>query len=321
MLADSNRADLFDETLSRLTREACGRIESGLKRDCPGLAGRVLPWMRSLTRSGALEDYFTHFRRFPMLLIPWWAAGGDARADLEFHADVVYSTMNGYYYIRMIDDLVDRRAEPDLDVLSALEVLPAAAFFHTEFLTPYVRWFPAEERFWETLRSSWLAGAEAGAIAPPSLDLDAFSEWTGRLMGPVLIPVRAVCERAGDPVRYDRWRPAVLHLCRLEQLLDDILDWHDDAERGLPNLLLAEADRRGRGGERAVAWIVDEGYAWGLEKAREWVTSLRGDAEVLGCDPLVAYSVQRAEMIEDLDRDTGRGLRELSRLGAAFTEG
>lgn len=317
MLGDSHAIDLYDDQLAGLVHAGARRIEDTLTSQTPGLAEQVLPWMKSLTRTGALEDYFTQFRRFPMLLIPWWAAGPERSGDLGFHGDVVYSTMNGYYYIRLIDDLVDRRGEPGLDLL------PVAAVFHTEFQSPYFEYFPHDSVFWNVFRTSWLEGVDAGAVAPPVFDIDSFRDWAGRLLGAVLTPLAAVCERSEDEARFDRWRPVVLDVCRLEQLLDDTLDWHHDAEHRLPNLLLSEATRRGQKADIPLEWVVDEGYRWALETADSWNESLRADVAGLGCEPLERFVEQRAHMIADLRVTTDPGLRELSALKTAFdqTEG
>jgi len=305
---------LHDETFAPIVEAAADRLTTVLARDTPALGVRVLPWLASLSRTGKLADYFLHPRRFPMLLLPWWAVDGTrSREDHSFHEDVARSTMAGYCYIRLLDDVMDRRGTPGLDLL------PAAGVFHFEFQNAYHRHFASDSPFWTLFRDRWLRAADqtAAGSAPDAGELDQRAEAT---LGPVLIPIAAACMHAGVPERFEAWRPVVLELARLEQFVDDVLDWQDDAARGQPNLVLAQAARRMRKGETLLTWVVREGYAWALDTARTRVAAAMGSAERLRNDGLGKFVAARAALIEELAADTAPGLDQLAGLAKVFGE-
>lgn len=307
----------YDAELLALVRAGEERLVAALRRDTPALAARLLPWLESLSATGRLADYFTHPRRFPMLLLPWWVAeAAGTRGDRRFHGDVVYSTMSAYYYVRLIDDVVDARGSP------GLELLPAAAFLHTECLTPYLSWFAGDSPFWTYYREIWMRATDAAAddVAAPVVDLESFADRAVRRIGPATIPMAAVCLRAGRPDLLEPWSGFVRDLCRVEQLLDDFTDWRHDAERGLGNLLLAEGARRARAGEPVEAWVLRDGLLWALATAREWATALRGRADALGSAAAERHLAGRLALIAEAEAEVGPGVAAYRRLDEAFGE-
>ena len=54
------------------------------------------------------EAYFLHPEAFPMVLLPWWLESTIHEPPARgFQRDIVYSSVSGYYFVRMIDDLMD----------------------------------------------------------------------------------------------------------------------------------------------------------------------------------------------------------------------
>src|SRR4029077_10684294 len=99
---------IYNPLLRNLIRSGCARIQRELSRSAPTLATQVSPWISSLSPTGDAPDYFMLPRMFPMLLLPWWMGeNGRRKIDRGFQSDVVYSTLNGYYYIRLLDNLMD----------------------------------------------------------------------------------------------------------------------------------------------------------------------------------------------------------------------
>jgi hypothetical protein len=305
---------LHDEAFGRIVDAAADRLTGILTRETPALGARVIPWLASLSRTGKLADYFLHPRRFPMLLLPWWAVEGTrSRQDLRFHEDVARSTMAGYCYIRLLDDLMDRRGTPGLDLL------PSAGVFHLEFQSAYQEHFSPDSPFWTVFRTRWLTAADstvAGSKAAAG-ELEGRAEAT---LGPVLIPIAAACFHAGVPERFEAWRPAVLELARLEQFIDDVFDWQDDDARGQPNLVLAEAARRARMGETTLAWVIREGYGWALDTARARAAAAMVSVQRLGNQGLSSFVAARADLIGEIASDTAPGLAQLAGLAKAFGE-
>lgn len=298
-----------DPILSGLIEGAAMALERTLATGLPSLTVRIEGWRHQLVASGRLADYFDHPSRFPILAIPWWAAG-DGPRDLAFHADIVASTVAGYCYVRLLDDLIDRHPA------ASVELLPVTALLQTEFQGRYQRHFPADSPFWEVFRTAWYASADA-MVPPPNADPARLLERATSTIGAVLIPLRAVTLASGDPGRYDGWREVVLELARIEQLLDDVVDWQVDFERGLPNALLGYAARHGATTD-APAWVVREGYRWGLAQVRGRLNALDGAVHRLGSPDLAGFVARRITVVNALEGQTAPGLSQLAALAAVF---
>ena len=307
----------YDEVLTRLITRAAERLDHTLESETPAVASALLPWLQTLTTSGRLVDYFTHPRRFPMLLLPWWAAEvAGSRGAEDFHGDVVYSTMCAYCQVRLMDDVVDRRGEP------GLELIPATAVLHTECLYPYLRHFPAEAPFWPYYRSRWLAATNAAIEVPGrNLTIAELGERAVDRIGPATIPLAAVLWHAGRAELIDPWCRFTLGLARVEQLLDDLTDWHHDAERGQSNVLLAEGARHVTPDEPAEAWVIREGLLWALDSAAGSLTPLRAEAAALGSEAVGGFLDHRADLIAKTRRELEPGVRQLDRLTRAWKGG
>jgi hypothetical protein len=303
-----------DRLVHELIEAGAVRLEETIRTETPVLADPALRWLRSLTLTNRLADYFHHPLRFPMLRLPGWAVEREAPNHPVLFADTVYSTMAGYYHIRLLDDLVDRQAG------APLELLPLAALFHTEFQSAYLPHFPAGSPFWPVFRRRWLQFADATATRPaPGPDQEAalFAR-AGATVGAVVIPLRALTLGMGVPDRFDQWEPVVLELARIDQLMDDVLDWQPDLERNQPNLLLADSAGRTHPGESSAAWVVREGYRRGLDAVRTRLDLLRPQAATLGSAPLLEFLAGRRRAADTLEEETGAGLAQLASLAMWF---
>src|SRR5690348_3037394 len=100
-----------DEEVRQLVIHACARIENELVLSAPFLGELVCGWMSALSPTGKAADYFLQPGSFPLLYLPCWAARSfTVEPYAAFLSDVVYSTINGYYYIRLLDNLMDNHA-------------------------------------------------------------------------------------------------------------------------------------------------------------------------------------------------------------------
>ncbi len=87
---------MYGHGLKTLIGSVFARLRSELRAAGPALAERALAWMAELAGSSHLEACFTRPEAFPVLLLPWWLGKTLRRApDMAFHADVLYSTING----------------------------------------------------------------------------------------------------------------------------------------------------------------------------------------------------------------------------------
>ena len=201
--------DPYPPELRELVGRAIRRSQRRLRGEAPRLAGHTLGWMRRLAGGAEPESYFLHPEAFPMLLLPWWLEATVRTAPAPaFQRDVVYSTVNGYYFVRMIDDVMDGERSP------GAAVLPALTFFHAEFEQTYYRYFPHGHPFWEACHAATLASAEMASrdVGLTDIDRTRFIEISARKIAGARVPVAAVCHRYGRADLIEPWfavdRPA-----------------------------------------------------------------------------------------------------------------
>jgi len=104
-----------------------------------------------LSCSNQPEEYFKHPRSFPILLLPWWLEKTlHPCPDAAFQLDLVRSTINGYYYIRLIDNLMDGHATVELKLLPASFLLYAIP-------DGIPTSFPPNHAFWDLLATTCLS--------------------------------------------------------------------------------------------------------------------------------------------------------------------
>ena len=171
-----------------LAEQSIERLANTLSAETPELARATAGWMRSLLhcRAGRL---LTHPEAFPMLLLPWWMEQSiNGSADRAFQAEIAYSSVCGYYFVRILDDLMDGDSPPPAPVL------PAMIVFHTEFQQAYGHLFPADHPFWDLLRHYSFDAAETASAdaALDSVDLDQFARISSRKIAGAKIPLAAV---------------------------------------------------------------------------------------------------------------------------------
>ena len=281
------------ELLGLLTR-ALSRSRRRLKAGAPALSGQVRTWIQSLSPGSPPETYFTHPKAFPTLLLPWWLESHlRGTPSPAFHGDVVYSTVNGYYFVRMIDDLMDREPPP------AAPLLPSLIFFHTEFQRTYQRHFPDGHPFWETFVGVSYASAEAASrdATLKTIDRAQFLEVSSRKIGGAKVPLAAICYRYDRPDLLEPWSRFVDLLGRWHQMLNDVLGWRRDLDEGRATYFLSEAASRMEPAGSISEWVISDGLPWGLDQLERWADELKATAEELASPPLLAYLEDRRAML------------------------
>jgi len=295
---------ICNNEFENLVEDACARLQAELNMRAPFLGKKVSIWMSRLSPTGKASEYFLQAHAFPFLGLPWWAANSlAAHLEQEFIGDVLYSTVNGYYYIRLIDNLMDDHGTFEL------KILPATAFFHTEFQAVYHKYFAAGHPFWEVFRSAWFSANDA---VTRELDLDRiereeFELVTLAKLAGVIIPVTAVGFRY-DAVEHLRdWERFTRQLARWSQMEDDLFDWYDDLCHGKTSYFLSEAKSR-KGSETVAGWVIREGFQRGLETLRSELHLLRRLVAPLNCPDVVRYLDLRETILES----------QKTRIGQAF---
>ncbi|MBL8057879.1 MAG: hypothetical protein JNK29_14340 [Anaerolineales bacterium] len=304
-----------DPALDDLLRGALRRLEAELAAQTPFLAGRVAAWLRALAAGAAPEAYFLNPIGFPLLRLPWWLAEALAARDPEFQADLVFSSVNGYYFIRLLDNVMDGHA-----AAGERELLPAAALFHTGFQAPYQRWFPAGHPFWTDFQREWFGAAEAAArdASLPEVDAAAFQQWAARKVSAAKIPLAAVAHHAGRPEQLAAWAGFVDAYGAWHQMWNDVFDWSKDLRLGTRTYFLTEAGRRRQPDETPAAWVARTGFAWGVAELEAGLARARGLAEALGSPALLAYLDARGAMLRQSRAALAPGLEALAKLAVAM---
>ena len=277
------------------------------------LANQVLRWIRDISPGGEPAAHFLHVRMFPILRLPDFVVESLAVApDDAFHRSLISSTVDGYYYIRLIDDLVDGDRDLDLE----RSILPIAGYFVSEFLRGYQKYFPADHEFWPVLRRLWIASAAATAedAMQRSIGFSEFERVSSRKYSAAGIPVAATCHHFGRADLVPAWLELVDGLGRWSQMVDDILDWHQDSGLGRATYFLAEGERRKPHGESIEEWILREGCDWGFNLLGEWMHRLQESAARLGSRSLVEYLALRSSWAVEQHATLRNGLADLARL-------
>ena len=281
---------VYPPELIELLRRALSRSRRRLRVAAPSLSGHARTWVQSLSPGSPPEAYFTHPKAFPTLLLPWWLENQlHGTPSAPFHGEVVYSTVNGYYFVRLIDDLMDRERP------LAPALLPSLIFFHTEFLRTYQRYFPDGHPFWETFVSVSYASAEAASrdASLKTVDRAHFLDVSARKIGGAKVPLAAVCHRYGRPDLLEPWSGFVDLLGRWHQMLNDVLGWRRDLDEGRATYFLFEAASRADPDGSISEWVISDGLAWALDQLETWADELLSAAEDLASPPIVAYVKDR----------------------------
>lgn len=259
-------------------------------------------------------DYFTQLQSLPLLALPWWLEESFRGAvDSGFQADLIYATINFYYFTRILDDLMDGHA-------IGAAALPSMHPFHCRFMRSYFRYFGADSVFWghfDRLLAITVETAAAEAVAR-EIDREDFLRVSARKTAAAMIPAAAVCARYDRTDLLEPWESLFAMFGRWHQMRDDLLDWSEDAKSGSATWLLTEAERRRGETEPVAAWMGREGLVWVKSVMRAWMDETLAAAAGLGSEKLTTYLVLRdEEFTGQIDRMIGvaEAFRGLARLG------
>ncbi len=278
------------DDLQAATREAHHRLERRAALLAPKLHDYLTTWIRRLTRGASPECYFLHPNAFPSLLLPWvMETTLTGQTNSAHAADLVYSTMAGYYAIRLIDDVMDGEANADA------AFLPLTAFLHSEFERPYHALFPFGDPFWDEFDRDWARTVEATIEDSLSLpfDMERFARVAARKVLAGRIPMWAVARTvtlAGIP---ENWEIVFNSLSLFHQMRNDLFDWQRDAESDASTFFLSHARRHLEPGEPIAIWFVREGFEWAVDLLNHWLDEARLAAAAIGSDELDIYLTRR----------------------------
>lgn len=308
-MTEGARRRRIDEALARL------RVE--LRRALPAVAPRAGEWLDGAPDGAGVAERIRHPRFLPVFELPRWVERSlRGRIDARLQRDLLWSTLNGYLFVRLVDDAVDRHDPRSRDAL------PAAAFFHSEFERPLHARFPGGHPFWRVFRDTWFASHDAAAreASLEKIDRESFEAVSARKLLAAKIPVAAVCHVRGAARKFGRWSRFCDRLAIFHQLADDLSDWRQDLEEGRGSFLLSESARRRRRGESVAEWVCRAGFAWAVAELRVESEKLARAAAALDSGDAERYVLRRTDELARWVARTSPGLRALARLAASRRE-
>lgn len=300
-----------DPALESLTDAAFDRLFASLQAAGPHLAERVGGWIAELCQGKPPRRYFTHPDAFPTVRLPLYAERAlRGECDPAFQTDLICSSINGYYFVRLIDNVMDG------DDTVEREILPALAGLASSFQSAYQGYFPSGHPFWSDFNRYWGASAEFTLrdATLEEVDRAAFLAVAARKTCAAMIPVAAVCRRYDRPDLVAAWEVCVERCGRWHQAINDMFDWRRDADRGIATHFLTEGRRRRKAGELLETWVMREGFGWGADLVEQWFEEARQAARELRCDELDAYLAMRAHRFAERRSDVETGLAKAQSL-------
>lgn len=286
----------YDPGLSRAIHAGVARICSELERAMPLVGEQVLAWMKQLGGTEQPADYYHHPRGSFMFLFPWYLEKTlDPNPDPSFQSDLVYSTINGYYFIRLIDNLTDGHGQVER------KLVPALGFFHTQFQMGYQVHFPAGHPFWDFFRHVWFHSADVTTKDLQLLEIDRaeFVHIAAQKTCAVKLPLAALCYHYQRPEQLTPWSQFVDVFGCWHQMCNDLFHWHEDWSLHTATYFLSEAQRRKRSTESIADWVIEGGFEWGLQLLDAWMAELQQLAVSLSTDLVNHLNYRQALLLTE----------------------
>jgi hypothetical protein len=304
-----------DESLEKIVAAALARLRISVECGTPFMGQCILEWLGSLYPNHSLQEYCTHPDAFPLLLTPWWLEKTLRETlDTSFQLDLVYSSMNMYYHLRLIDNLMDG------DVPTNRNLLPALGFFHTEFQTPYHRHFGHEHPFWDYFAKVWFHSAEVTMLDGSMSDFDStqFEKIAAQKLCAAKIPLAAVCYKYGRTDVLPAWSCFLERYALWSQMLNDTFDWLKDSQHKAGTFFLSEARRRKSPDESLTEWVIREGFGWAMARLEALMYELRALANDLKNPSILEHLDTRAATLARKRDRVFEGLLSLAKLRDAL---
>lgn len=304
---------MLDRALSECVDRAIARLPH-LSEEAPVSAQAFVAWTKNLASTNRARDYFDGGRAI-MFLLPWWLEKRVRPSpDVAFHELLVESTVNAYYFVRIIDNVMDEGAQDERRLIPLLGIL------HANFMRPYTRLFPPDDPFWRYFDRYWIATAEAAVREERLREVSStdFIEIAARKTSGVKIPISAVCCRYRRLDLLEGWCDFYDRLACWQQMLDDTFDWVHDFRHGRATFFLSEGHRQKRAGESVAGWVVRRGFAWAIDQLAATMRELRRDAERLGSPELERFLEYRDAELRDCGQELSDNLRAIASLADLF---
>lgn len=287
---------------------AAQRLDTDLKAALPGSAAVLGAHFKLTGPPSLLAASLLGPRSFPSLLVPFWMAPTTSQSDNEFVSDVAYSTLNGFLFIRLIDNVMDGDGSTE-----QRKLLPVLGFFHTRFQSPYCRYFPDGHPFWTFFRRAWDEHTDATTKDgfTEVMDTETFMQVAARKFSATKVPAAATALRYSMTAMIEPWCEFIDHLGAFAQMANDFFDWHHDDKFGIPTYLRSEWQRRRTDGESLASWYVREGFEWGRSLLTQWAVNLQREVIALNSPYAAEWLAERIDVLHTDIEKLAHGLRPI----------
>lgn len=301
----------YPPALERAITVGATRLCAALDRQMPLSAKQIKTWLVYLAGSEKPEAYYLRRGDLPMFLFPWFLEQAHGAPDQAFLRERVYSTLNGFYFIRLLDDVTDHHA------MNEVALLPALALFQTEFQSPYQQFFAAEHPFWNYYRRTWFHSADVTMrdLSLRTVSRKQFQRIAAQKTCAVKIPIAAAAFHYGCEDALQRWARFMDVYGCWHQMSNDLFHWHEDLSLGTATFFLSEAARQKRAGETIPAWVIRQGFGWGIGLLDEWMGEARERARETGSKDIVRYVEYRDAKLRREANATLKNLQSAAKLG------
>jgi hypothetical protein len=279
----------------RTAQMAAERVLADLGRQSPRLTDKISAWLSLRVDVSRPSDFFTHPQSLPILALPWWLEKAIVnRVDIDFQTDLMCSSISGYYFSRMVDDLMDGH---ELD----LGVIPALYPFYGRFQSTYFKYFDFSDPFWDIFNGLSLVSAETATVDATLADISEadFFQFAGQKTAAGAIPLAAVCCHYGRLDIFTPWQEFYVLFGRWHQMRDDLNDWSSDYKAGNRTWLLCEAERQRATFESIPVWVCRKGFKWASDVMEKWMEELLIKASELNSLELVEYLKERRSLMNE----------------------
>lgn len=303
---------MSDSRFVTLVRLAFDRFRAELMGSNSFLFDPVWSWMTQLSGSPRAEDYYLKSGSAPILFLPWCLELSLTPApEPGFQTDLIYATANKYYFVRLVDDVMDGHGADQ-------NLLPMLGIWDAQFQSTYGQYFPPEHSFWdyfhETLARS--ANVTAREATLTHIDRKLFFECSTAKSCAATIALMAVCCRRDQLDVFPDWLRFWNSFAAWNQMRDDLLDWHRDLENGIPSYLLSEGERSKRPNESLEDWFFRDGCDWATQVLGEMTQQMKIQASPLNSPPVEQYVDFRAEDLKEEISRINAGVKALTALSS-----
>lgn len=303
----------YPEELQECMKRAFAGLDRTLAEKTPAGQHLFEKWYAAYYGTAEKTAPFSHTSAFPLFLLPWYLEESiTGTTGKKLQQNLIYSSLCGYQYIRIIDNIMDNEADLEKSLLPLLHL------FHTEFITVYMEYFPQGHPFWQLFKEVWYSTADVTAADSSLTDMGfrEFKEIAARKTAAVKIPLAAVAYFHKNETILTAWQELIDLLGCFHQMHNDLFDWQKDLEAAASTYFLCETQRKIKeaeekteekkspGGKDLKEQIASIGLPWGYGLLLEWLNELEEKAEKLQSPGLVFYFNHRRALLEEKKKQT-----------------